>query len=56
LEEQIELSNSIPTTGIVSISALIFDLRVVSNARIIPRKSEKNLTDSDISFLGLPLL
>ncbi len=38
----------------MSISASIFDFRVASNAKIIPRKSKKDLFNSDISFLGLP--
>ncbi len=37
----------------VSISALIFDFRVASNARIIPRKSKEYPSNSDISFSGL---
>ena len=37
----------------VSISALIFDFRVASNAKIIPRKSKKNLFNPDISFVDL---
>jgi hypothetical protein len=38
----------------MSISALIFDFRVASNAKYIPRKSKKSFPDPDISFLGLP--
>tara|TARA_B100000315_G_C14436987_1_gene522883 strand:- start:147 stop:341 length:195 start_codon:yes stop_codon:yes gene_type:complete len=38
----------------MSISALIFDFRVASNAKIIPQKIKKDLSDPDISFLGHP--
>ncbi len=38
----------------LSISALNFDFRVASNARILPRKSKKDLFNPNILLFGHP--
>ena len=43
-----------PTTGICLLKCTIPDWQFARNARIIPRKSKKDLSNPDISFLDLP--
>jgi len=49
--EHVVADSSVRST--LSISALIFNFRVTSNAKIIPRKPKEYPSNSDISFSGL---